>query len=65
MLGLRQKRGVDLHSVVYLLSQDQEKQFRQNLALLIAEGFMAEKDAKICLTMKGMPLENEIIKRLL
>lgn len=65
MLGLRQKIGMDLHSVVYLLSQSQKERFMTNVDELVKEGFLQNIHDKLCLTTKGMPLENEIIKRLL
>lgn len=61
MLGLRQKNGVGLHDVVYWLNEDKRSQFFNQVQKLITTGLLAEKQGFICLTTKGMILENEII----
>lgn len=65
MLGLRQKKGLDLHAVVYSLKADQKNQFDRNLAALIQAGLVEMHNKAIRLTLKGMALENEIVVRLL
>jgi len=64
MLGLRQKKGVDLHHVLYSLESDENKAFIQNLSSLIKSGFIEKNNQTIRLTRKGMALENEVIIRL-
>lgn len=65
MLGLRQRNGVDLHHVVYWLSEKQKSHFLAQVQELMAAQLLEEKDGRICLTPKGMILENEIIIRLI
>ncbi len=65
MLGLRQRKGVNLHDVVYLLKDEQQKQFYHNLAMLKEQAFLEEHEGVIKLTIKGMVLENEVILKLL
>lgn len=65
MLGLRQRKGVSLHDVVYFLQDDQQKQFYQNVARLKEQALIEEHEGVIRLTIKGMVLENEVVLRLL
>lgn len=65
MLGLRQKKGVDLQRVVYFLNDCQIKKFKQNLKLLIDIDLIEVHQNIIRLTLRGMALENEIVMRLL
>jgi len=61
MLGLRQRDGVGLHSMVYLLNEDQKAQFFLQVQKLIKASLLEEVDGKIRLTIRGMILENEVI----
>jgi oxygen-independent coproporphyrinogen-3 oxidase len=65
MLGMRQKRGVDLHSVLYLLVGNKKDNFLTNLSRLKAEQLVDELEGRITFTTKGMLLENEVIIRLI
>jgi oxygen-independent coproporphyrinogen-3 oxidase len=65
MLGLRQKKGLDLHYVVYFLNTDQKTSFQENLNSLIEAGLIERQQDRIRLTVKGMALENEIVVRLI
>lgn len=61
MLGLRQRDGVDLHRMVYWLNEGQKSRFFAQVQELLHAELLYEKDGRICLTTKGMILENEII----
>ncbi len=65
MLGLRQTKGMDLHDMVYLVSEDQKPRFFKNLHDLKSNFLIQEWDGKISLTRKGMLLENEVIIKLM
>lgn len=65
MLGLRQKKGLDLQRVVYSLEADKAKRFQQNLKQLVQAGLIEEQEGAIRLTLRGMVLENEVVVRLL
>lgn len=65
MLGLRQKKGLDLQRVVYSLSADKAKRFNENLEQLVQAGLLEEFEGATRLTLKGMALENEVVVRLL
>jgi oxygen-independent coproporphyrinogen-3 oxidase len=65
MLGLRQRKGVNLRDVLYFLKDEQQQQFYQNVAMLKEQAFLEEHEGVIQLTIKGMVLENEVILRLL
>ena len=61
MLGLRQKKGVDLHHMIYFVHSDRSHGFEQRLTECIHEGFIEQHENTIRLTIKGMALENEVI----
>ncbi len=61
MLGLRQPKGVGLHSVVYLLGDEKKELFLNQVNKLKSASLLAEKDGKIFLTRKGMIFENEVV----
>lgn len=65
MLGLRQKKGVDLRDVLYFLKDEQQQKFYQNIAQLKEQALLEEEKGVIRLTTKGFILENEIVLRLL
>ncbi|MBU1008316.1 radical SAM family heme chaperone HemW [Candidatus Dependentiae bacterium] len=72
MLGLRQKQGVGLRRMIYLLSEEQFRMpkqsvllFEENVAQLKKENLIEEKNGRISLTTRGRVLENEVIVRLL
>lgn len=64
MLSLRQKKGIDLHNVVYLLSTDKKNLLMENLAFLIDAKLIEQYNTTITLTSRGMALENEVVLRL-
>ena len=65
MLGLRQRKGLDLHRVLYLLKRFQKVEFLHNIKSLESRGLISVKEGKLVLTFKGILLENEIVLRLL
>jgi putative oxygen-independent coproporphyrinogen III oxidase len=64
MLSLRQKKGLDLHSMVYLLDPKELVALKNQLPLLVSAGLVRVTDDRVCLTHKGMALENEVVLRL-
>lgn len=64
MLSLRQRDGLDLHHVVYLLEEDKKSRFLSQVQELLEAQLVELKGGRLCLTPKGMLLENEIIMRL-
>ena len=64
MLGLRQTKGVDLHRVLYLLSNDEREKFLSGIKILKSQDLIQEIGGRMSLTLKGMMLENEVILRL-
>lgn len=65
MLGLRQKKGLDLQRMVYSLEADKAIRFNQNLKQLVQARLVEKYEGAIRLTLKGMALENEVVVRLL
>ena len=65
MLGLRQKKGMDLHCVVYFLNTDQAEALKQNIKMLVLQGLIEQENSSIRLSVKGFCIENEVIVRLL
>lgn len=65
MLGLRQKKGLDLHRVVYFLNDEEKKRFTANLTSLIEAELIEQLGSTIRLTLKGMVIENDVVVRLL
>lgn len=65
MLGLRQKKGMSLHSMIYSLTNEEQVRFKTQLKLLEEHSLLKENDGTIILTPRGMALENEIINSLL
>lgn len=65
MLSLRQKKGLDLHSVLYWINGEKKAQLQRNLSLLIEHGYMQIEDERICLTSNGIMCENEVVIKLL
>lgn len=61
MLGLRQRNGVGLHSMVYLLNEDQKVRFFTQVQELIKASLLEEINGNIRLTIRGMILENEVV----
>lgn len=64
MLSLRQKKGLDLHSVLYLLTGTQKITFNKNIELLKSESLLQQDDNRIFLSFKGIVLENEVVLKL-
>ncbi len=65
MLGLRQRHGIDLHSMLYLLSEEQKSDFFSKLSKLEKTDLIIRNGNIITLTSRGMTLENEIIVNLM
>lgn len=65
MLGLRQKKGLDLHRVLYFLSNIEKSNFLRKLNDLEKNKFIVKKNGKISLTSRGVVLESEIVLNLL
>ena len=64
MLSLRQKEGLDLHSVLYLLTGTQKITFNKNIELLKSESLLQQDDNRLFLSFKGIVLENEVVLKL-
>ena len=64
MLGLRQNKGMNLHSVLYFLSRGEREMFMASLEELKSQSLIKEIGGNIALTLKGMLLENEVILKL-
>ena len=65
MLKLRQRKGVNLHYMLYFLKDVEQKKFLNEVKAFKAENLIQEAGGNINLTLKGMLLENEIILRLI
>lgn len=65
MLSLRQRKGVGLRRVLYLLKDSSKNRFLEKIKCLKSEGLVRVVDDRIQLTLKGMFLENEVILDLL
>jgi oxygen-independent coproporphyrinogen-3 oxidase len=64
MLGLRQAKGLDLHDVLYLLTDKQKNQLYQNVELLKGESLLQQNDDRISLPLNSIILENSIVLKL-
>ncbi len=64
MLSLRQRKGLDLHAVLYLLTGTQKIVFKKNIELLKNESLLQQYDDRVFLPFKGMVLENEVVLKL-
>lgn len=64
MLSLRQKKGMDLHGVLYLLTGTQKITFNRNIELLKSESLLQQDGDRVFLTFKGLILENEVVLKL-
>jgi len=65
MLGLRQRKGVGLHSMLYLFVEGEQERVLKQLELLEKEKLVTLQDGRVALTLEGMPLGNEIVLTLL
>jgi oxygen-independent coproporphyrinogen-3 oxidase len=65
MLALRQKKGIDLHRVIYSKDSDKRKAVFDQIELLKSHKLIDEKEGRIFLTRQGILLENEILMRLM
>lgn len=65
MLGLRQKKGLDLHRVLYFLRDGEKTLFLDGVNLLKEQGLVRLIGGRIVLTLKGMLLENEVVLKLI
>lgn len=64
MLSLRQRKGLDLHSVLYLLTGTQKITFNKNIDLLKYESLLQQEADRVFLSFKGIVLENEVVLKL-
>lgn len=64
MLGLRQRDGIDLHSMVYYDVASKDGAFFSAYKELIADGYLAQSGSRLRLTEKGQIVENEVIVKL-
>ena len=64
MLSLRQKKGLHLHDVLYLLTDEQKNRFHKNVELLKSESLLQQDNGIISLPLNSMIIENHIILRL-
>ncbi|MCK4651404.1 radical SAM family heme chaperone HemW [Candidatus Babeliales bacterium] len=65
MLGLRQKKGIDLHRMLYFLKGEKKNKFLNVLIDLEKRSLIHNRGGKIYLTLKGIMLENEVILKLI
>lgn len=61
MLSLRQAKGLDLHDVVYLLTDEQKDNFLKNVELLKSQSLLQQNNDRIFLSLNSMILENSIV----
>ncbi len=64
MLSLRQKTGLNLHSMVYLFDDNKLAALKSQLPVLEKAGLINIINDHVYLTIKGMVLENEVVLRL-
>ena len=64
MLGMRRSEGVGLDDLIGLLNQSQQAQFMEQLKMIQDLELIRMVGDRICLTPKGLSVENEIIVRL-
>ena len=64
MLGLRQKRGIDLQRMIYFLKED-ERLIKERIFKLKEKNLIQEKNNKISLTTRGIILADEVILNLI
>lgn len=64
MLSLRQKKGLDLQSMLYLLVGTQKIKFYENIEILKNAYLLKQDNNRIYLSFRGMILENEVILKL-
>ena len=64
MLGLRQKKGIDLQRMLYFLRDEKKDKFLDVLKLLKSTSLIQKRGGRISLTLRGMFLENEVILNL-
>lgn len=65
MLGLRQRSGIHLHDVLYLLQPAQRTEFLSQLDKLKNAHLIEQNGLVITLTQRGMALENEVVLQLM
>lgn len=64
MLGLRQKKGIELSRVLALRDASQHEELRIKIEKMVTQGYMKQHDGIISLTLKGMILENSVVSEL-
>lgn len=64
MLSLRQKKGLSLHTMLYLLTDIQKIKLYKNIELLKNQSLLKQNKGKITLSLKGMLLENKVLFKL-
>jgi oxygen-independent coproporphyrinogen III oxidase len=65
MLGLRQSKKIDLRRMIYLVHSDKKEKVDRTISELKRLSLMDEDENGVCLTTRGMVLENEVVLRLL
>jgi oxygen-independent coproporphyrinogen III oxidase len=65
MLGLRQRKGGGLQRMLYFLRSDEKERFLNNIREIESLGLITLGRGRICLTQKGILLENEVVLKLL
>ncbi len=65
MLGLRQKKGMDLHRMLYFLKEEDKIRFLNEITLLKNLDLICKIGDRVFLTSKGMLLENEVVLKLI
>lgn len=64
MLGIRQIKGISLDAITAGLSCEKQKYVHEQVQLLVHEGLVVLDNDRVCLTPRGLSLENEIVLRL-
>lgn len=64
MLGLRQRKGVDIKDIMKHFSDDKQQLFLENMELLQKQRLIEQVNGFIFLTPRGYALENEVAVRL-
>jgi oxygen-independent coproporphyrinogen-3 oxidase len=62
MLGLRQRKGIDLQRMVYFLSREEYRGLKEKVEYLKKKNFVQEKNGRVSLTIRGMVLENKVLR---
>ena len=65
MLGLRQRKKLGLRRMIYLVHGEKKEKLERTISELKRQALLEEDENGVCLTARGMVLENEVVLRLL